>query len=491
MALSPLDAEALLARLCREPFETPWLEFKENNSNPDEIGEYASALANSATLTGRSTAYLVWGVRDSDHRVVGTTVDPHRLKKGNEDFEPWLVRSLDPQVPITFIHVALPELDVWIMEIGAAQGRPVAFRQTEYIRVGSYKKQLREHPDLERRLWKAFEREVFERSVAAERLREEQVLDLIDYPSYFTLLGTPLPDTRQGILEHLTADALVRRGDVGWTVTNLGAVLFARRLRDFPTVARKHVRVVQYRGTSRVETIREQEGDRGYASGFEGLLDYVNNLLPLNEVIGQALRTERTLYPELAIRELVANMLVHQDFSMRGTGPMIEIFSDRMEITNPGTPIIDALRFVDLPPRSRNEALASMMRRARICEERGTGWDKVAAQAEFYQLPAPYVEVTQDHTKAVLLAPRSLTRMDRSDRTRAVYLHACLRHVSGERATNASIRKRFGIPDGSSAQASRLLNEALDGGLIELYDSTVGYRNRQYVPFWAAPGQIA
>jgi len=184
-------------------------------------------------------------------------------------------------------------------------------------------------------------------------------------------------------------------------------------------------------------------------------------------------------------RELIANMLIHQDFSITGAGPMVEIFSNRMEISNPGTPIIDALRFVDLPPRSRNEALASMMRRAHICEERGTGWDKVASQAEFYQLPAPYVEVTPDHTKAVLLAPQPLTRMDRRDRVRAVYLHACLRHVSGERTTNASIRRRFGIPDSNSPQASRLLNEALEERLIALYDPSAGYRSRKYIPFWA------
>lgn len=212
----------------------------------------------------------------------------------------------------------------------------------------------------------------------------------------------------------------------------------------------------------------------------------MNGLLPRNEIIGQALRSEQSLYPELAVRELVANMLVHQDFSITGAGPMIEIFTNRMEIANPGEPIIDALRFVDHPPQSRNEALASMLRRAGICEERGTGWDKVAAQAEFYQLPAPYIEVTSDHTKAVLLAPRALTQMAREDRVRAVYLHACLRHVTGERTTNASIRKRFGIPNSNSPQASRLLNEAMEQGLIELYDPTSGYRNRQYVPFWAA-----
>lgn len=489
MVLSSDEAEILLAQLCREPRETAWLEFKENKADPQEIGEYASALANSAVLAGRGSAYLVWGVRDSDHQIVGTTFSPEDLKVGNEDFIPWLTRGLEPQVTLVFTKVDVGSV-VWILEIGAARDRPISFLGHEFIRVGSYKKKLRQNPDFERRLWRAFEREAFETGIARDRLRVEDVLGLLDYPTYFTLLGAPLPEGRDGVIERLEADRLIVRGQVGWSITNLGAVLFARNLSDFESVSRKHVRVIQYRGNGRVETIREQPGERGYAAGFEGLVSFVNGILPRNEIIGQALRSERPLYPELAIRELVANMLVHQDFSLTGTGPMVEIFDDRMEISNPGTPLIDALRFVDQPPRSRNERLTAMMRRANICEERGTGWDKVASQAELYQLPAPYVEVKDDNTKAVLLAPQPLTRMDRPDRVRAVYLHSCLRHVSGERTTNASIRRRFGIADSNSPQASRLLTEGLESGLIALRDPDVGYRSRQYLPFWAV-GRLA
>ena len=95
------------------------------------------------------------------------------------------------------------------------------------------------------------------------------------------------------------------------------------------------------------------------------------------------------MYPELAVRELVANAVIHQGFSLRGTGLMIEMFADRMEITNPGEPLIQTERFIDSPPRSRNEALASFMRWVGVCEERGSGFDKVVSMTELYQLPAP------------------------------------------------------------------------------------------------------
>jgi len=132
-------------------------------------------------------------------------------------------------------------------------------------------------------------------------------------------------------------------------------------------IARKVIRVIVYRGSNRVETIREQTVGKGYGPGFEGVISFINTLLPENEYIDQALRKNVRMYPEIAIRELVTNALIHQDFTIRVTGPIVEIFSDRIEITNPGIPLIDTERFIDEPPQSRNEALASFMRRINIC----------------------------------------------------------------------------------------------------------------------------
>lgn len=266
---------------------------------------------------------------------------------------------------------------------------------------------------------------------------------------------------------------------------NLGAILLAKQLSDFGRLQRKAVRVIVYKGTGRVETLREQTGTKGYAAGFEGLIGFINGLLPVNEVIGQALRKAVPVYPELAIRELVANALIHQDFSITGSGPMVEIFDDRMEITNPGLPLVDTARMLDSPPRSRNEALASLMRRMGICEERGSGVDKVVSQAEFYQLPAPAFEVVGDSTRSTLFAPRSLTQMDQADRVRAVYLHACLRYVQREFMTNSSLRERFGIDTKNSATASRLIKEALAAKMVRLHDPDAPPKLRRYVPSWA------
>lgn len=141
----------------------------------------------------------------------------------------------------------------------------------------------------------------------------------------------------------------------------------------------------------------------------------------------------------------------------------------------------------DAPPRTRNEAMAAVMRRVGICEERGSGIDKVMAAIELAQLPAPLFETPPGATRVAVFARRNLRNMSRADRVRAVYQHACLRYVMGEQTSNATLRERFGISGRNAAAASRLLGEALEAGMIVVQDPEAGTRRRSYLPFWAAP----
>jgi predicted HTH transcriptional regulator len=478
----------LVRELVKYPAETSWLEFKHNNENPQEIGEYISALSNAAALEGKANAYMLWGIDNQSREIVGTGFQPLSAKKGNQPLESWLLQLLQPRIHFRFDEVIIDGCQVVILEIDRASHRPVRFNGREYIRVGEVKKPLKDAPELERRLWRIFDTVPFEEMIALERAGTDEVLQLLDYPAYFDLLDIPLPSNRDGILEALAEDELICPCDAGgWNITNLGGILFAKQLKKFARLRRKAIRVIQYRGTGRTETYREQEGGRGYACGFEGLIDYINGLLPANELLGTALRKDVPMFPEIAIRELVANALIHQDFSVTGAGPMVEIFDDRIEITNPGEPLVDTQRFLDTPPRSRNETMASLMRRLGICEERGSGIDKVVFQIELHQLPAPLFEIPDGFTRSVLFAHKDLKEMDKADRVRACYLHACLCYVTRKKMTNSSIRERFGIADHNAAYASNLLNEAVAAGMIVIQDPNVGTRGRSYVPFWAKP----
>ena len=117
---------------------------------------------------------------------------------------------------------------------------------------------------------------------------------------------------------------------------------------------------------------------------------------------------------------------------------MVEIFNNKMEISNPGPPLIEKERFIDYPPISRNEKLAAFMRRLGVCEERGSGYDKVISQIEYYQLPAPEIEIYDNHTKIILFAQKEYAKMSKEDRIRACYLHACIKRVNRGYMTNSS-----------------------------------------------------
>lgn len=485
---SPDELRALVERLRRLPSENEWVEFKVDNADPEPIGEYVSCLANSAALAGQETGYLVWGIEDGSHDVVGTNFRAERAKKGNEDLYHWILRLLSPQTEFSFHSVDVDGKLVVVLRVAAASKTPVKFQNVEYIRVGSYKKQLSKYADHQRRLWKVLETYSFEDGTAAGDLSGEQVVQLLDYPAYFSLHKAALPESRSAVIEALQAARLIRHTVEGqWQVTNGGALLYAKDLRDFPRLARKAARVIHYEGTSRIKTRKEQLGQLGYAAGFQGLVSYIADQLPNSEVIQDGLRMDELQFPRLAIRELVANALIHQDLTVTGTGPMIEIFDDRLEVTNPGVPLLDPLRFIDLAPRSRNEFIGTSMRQAGIAEERGSGWDKIAFEIEFHQLPPAKVEVKDEQTRITLFAPKQLTRMDRPERVSAVYQHACLRFVSNEPTNNASIRERFGIPERNKALASRIIKDALTEKLIAPHDPSAGPRSIRYVPFWADP----
>ena len=404
---------SLVKELLKQPNETEWLEFKHNNYDKEMIGEYISALSNSAALHSKTNAYMIWGVDDTTHDILGTDFKPTTTTKGNEALENWLLRLLSPKIEFKFYEVKIEEKNVVLLEIAPAHRNPVMFQGVEYIRLNSHKKKLKELPEKERELWRVFDKIPFEKLIAVDDIDESEVLGYLEYTKYFELLKLPLPESRTIIIEALVNDELIQKNDnAKYAITNLGAILFAKDLKKFNNLKRKAIRVIQYKDNTKFETIKEIEDSKGYAIGFEGLIEYINNILPSNEVIKQAFRENIRMYPELSIREIVANAIIHQDFFQNGSSVMIEIFSNRFEVTNPGSPLVDTQRFLDSPPKSRNEALASFMRRIGICEERGSGVDKIVLQSEVYQLPAPIFETRDEHTIAIHFAHKELSDLD-------------------------------------------------------------------------------
>lgn len=481
-----MNIEEKIKEILSLPSETEWVEFKVNNANPAEIGEYLSALSNSASYHEKDEAYLIFGIEDETYQIIGTTFQPKKEKIGNQELENWLATQLFPKIDFRIHELTINDKPIVAFVVDATRNIPVRFKGKPFIRIGSYKKNLDDHPERERKIWNKSNRYLFEKEIAMSLVDSDVVLSLIDYSGYFELTRQKLPENQTGILARLEQDKIiVKRNLSQYDITNLGALLFAKNLDQFEFLSRKSPRIIVYEGNNRIKAKREQVAKKGYAVGFEELVKNVNDWLPSYEEIGVALRQEVNSYSPLAVRELVANAIIHQDFLATGTSPMIEIFDTRIEITNPGKPLIPTLRFIDHSPESRNEMLAGFMRRLSICEERGSGIDKVILECELHQLPPPNFGEGDNYTRITLYAARTLGQMDKQDKIRASYQHCCLKVVSGELMSNQSLRHRFNIEEKNYPTVSKIIADTIEAGLIKIYrEENKAKRYTKYVPWW-------
>lgn len=480
--------ERLLRQLMALEGESEWLEFKQNNADPEAIGEYLSALANGAALRGERAAFLVWGVEDATRTLVGTSVDPGMKVQGSQGLEHWLVSQLQPRLDVVWHRGVVEGHRIVIAEIPAARYMPVRFKNVEWIRVNEHKRRLSDFPEKERALWALFRERPFELESALADLSAQEVFELLDSEAYFFMMKLRLPIEAEARMERLIRESFVmNRRDGNYDVTNLGALLFGRDLSMARALERKALRIVSYEEDTRAGALREKVIQTGYALGFERALEAIHDLLVTRQVVEGPLREERAAYPDVALRELVANSLIHQDFNMSGAGPLVEIFHSRIEISNPGQPLLDPLRFLDMPPRSRNEQLASTMRRLRICEELGTGIDKVIRATERAKLPPPDFQHVGDNTRVIIYAWRPVQELSKQDKLRACYQHASLRWVDGgEPLTNASLRERLSLEAASYQVVSKIIADALEAQLIKPLDpANRSRRTASYIPFWA------
>jgi predicted HTH transcriptional regulator len=294
-----------------------------------------------------------------------------------------------------------------------------------------------------------------------------------------------LPQNEQEILRYLEADKIIEKDiDDKWNILNLGALLLANNLSDFEySLERKGVRFVAYAGNNKSTTINHRiDGQKGYAMALEGVITHIKNLLPNSETIGETYRETNTIFPQIAIREIIANAFIHQDMTITGAGPQIELFNNRLEVTNPGKSLNPANRMIDLPPVSRNEKLAGLMRRMRLCEEQGSGIDKVIYSVEDAQLPAPKFKIHQNSTQVILYAHRPFSDLTTEERVRACYQHAVIRYISGKKLKNSSLLIRFGIKKGNESQVSKVIKNALSSQIIKVADEDSPRSG--YYPFW-------
>lgn len=466
---------AELAAMMARPSEDNWLEFKkaENQYDTTKLFKRCVAIAN------EGGGKILFGITDKPPRqVVGSAAFPNRAKIEEDIFNKLkfrvIVEELDPPHPdgrVLIFHIP-----------SRPRGTAFQFEGQYLMRVGEATPVMSE--DRLREIFKEGQPEWLDET-AAKDCSADDVVRLLDTQCYFDLLKIPYPSDRSGVLDKFQSEGLIVERSGAWDITNLGAIVFAKDVSEFGGFSRRAPRFIHYEGNNKLNTRLDQTGGKGIAVGFEGLVEFVASHVEQNEVLTKALREEIKMFPTVAIRELIANALIHQDFNETGSSVRIELYSDRLEVSNPGVPLIATDRFID-EYKSRNEKLADLMRRLGICEEKSSGIDRVVTAAEAFQLPAPDFRVGEVHTSVVMFAYKKFDDMDKQDRIRACYQHCCLKYVMNEKMTNQTLRNRFQLSDKKTETVSRILKQTLKAKLIKLGDpNAASTRYRDYLPFWA------
>ena len=324
----------------------------------------------------------------------------------------------------------------------------------------------------------------FEKQIALDSLSSGDVLKLLNYKKVFELFDKNIPQTSDIIMNTLREFNFCNVDNHHWHITNLGAILFANNLKDFESLQFKSLIIRKYFGPNNIDMEYEHISHSGYAIVFDEMIDTIMKHIVKKEV-RDVRRFYEYFYPKVAIREFVANALIHQDFAISGMQNTVEIFSDRLSITNPGAPLNDIKKLIHLPPNSRNEILANTMYLLKFCEKRGSGINKAFEVIDSDCLPAVLFSRGENHTQVTMYPAKSFSKMTTFERINVCYQHACLQYKKNMPITNQSLRERFGLDKNKTKAISYVISDTIQAGYIKPFcQDRVSRKLSSYIPYY-------
>ncbi len=402
--MTDAELQAKLDELLRLPSETEWVEFKHNNENPQDIGEYLSALSNGTALHGRRTGYLVWGIEDGTHAVLGTTFRPKLAKRGNENLESWLLHQLNPRIDFTIHEFERSGKFVVLFAVQAANSIPVRFSGEAYIRVGSYKKKLNDFPEKERRLWQILSESIEDWSV---QVVEGATLTDLDLGALaFARIQYRQKHPQQAAdIDVWDDDTFLNKAKVcvGGKVTRAALLL----LGSPESAHRLSPALAQITWVLRDDKKQEkdyQHFDLPLLLAGDKVFQRIRNLTIRHLPSGTLFPHEVTQYDPWVMRETLHNCIAHQDYTMGGRINVVEA-PDTLLFTNlgsfiPGT--VEEMIQSDAPPEIyRNPFLAQAMVNLNMIDTIGSGIKRMFTRQRERSFPMPDYEL--DDPKKVVV----------------------------------------------------------------------------------------
>jgi len=453
--MNETELSALIERLRREPNETEWLEFKANRYEPQAIGEYLSALANSASLHGKPKGYLGFGIENTRHDIVGTNFDPERTKaKGNQALLIWLAVGLRPNVGFDYYVATIEGKRIVLFAVNPAFDRPVEFFGKAFVRIGSSKTSLSEHPMKERAIWSRridWTAQICERATlddlnpsAIDKARHEYKVKFPEKASDVNKWDAAvfLNKAKLTIQRQITNAALILLGkDESSPLLSPAVARLSWILKD----AANRERDYEHFGPPAV-------------FWAERLAAKVRNLTIRALPDGTLFPVEMPQYDAWVLREALHNCIAHQDYGMNARINVIE-YPDKLVFTNQGCFLPGSVESVisqDTPLEIyRNPFLAEAMVNLNMIDTQGGGIKRMfTKQAErFFPLPdydlkdPSRVSVTIQGTILDERYTRLLMQKADLDLMSVVLLDKVQKGVSIEK-NNAVRLKRAGLVEG-------------------------------------------
>ncbi len=406
--MNTLELTALLDRLRAEPRETEWLEFKANRYEPQALGEYLSALANSASLLGKPRAYLVFGIEDGTHAVVGTSFDPAAEKgSGNQLLPLWLSLGLQPNVGFESYPFDYHGKRMVLFEVNPAFDRPVKFYGKAFIRDGTSKTELSKYPEKERQIWNRrvdWSAQICERATLADLDEAAVVKGRKEFSTKFPAQAGEVAGWDNATF--LNKAKLTIQG----CITNAALLLLGKPEASTllnPAVAR----ISWLLKNERNEELDYQHFDPPFLLAGDRILARIRNLTVRELPGGTLFPVEMTQYDPWVIREALHNCIAHQDYGLRGRIQVVET-PDALLLTNVGSFLpgkVETVIHQDAPLEIyRNPFLAEAMVNLNMIDTQGGGIKKMFQKQRSRFFPMPDYDLSQTERVAVKIGGRIL-----------------------------------------------------------------------------------
>ncbi len=392
----------IVTELASKSKEEEWFEFKENKSlSNSDIGEYISALSNSACLTNQPFGYLIWGINDKTHKIVGTSIKLKNRKEGNVELEFWLNININPKIDFSIHEFEYKKgIKITLIKIATTKLQPVSFKGIEYIRVDSNKTRLKTFPEKERKIWSSssdWSEQIIE-TLSIEDLDSDAIKKA---KSSFKQRSENKPFYKD--IDNWSIETFLNKAKitVGGKITNTAVILLGKS--ETKRFINNNLLIVW--------VFIDEHGLKKHSEIFEPpfflAVDTVLNKLS-NEKIKilsdkSVIPIEKTKYDTWIVREAINNCIAHQDYSSESRIIVTEK-SDEVKFFNVGTffqgTIEDYILNDYTPHKYRNFFLINAMVNIGMIESVGSGIKRmfVIQKQRYFPLPdytlADNVELT-------------------------------------------------------------------------------------------------